>query len=165
VAAKSLKAYALYLLARRDYSTKGLHAKLMERIKKTDALEGEVMPLLEYLKHQGFLSDERFIENYIQSKRQRYGINRISRELTLKVGDGELVNRILMQLFGVDSDSDCNSDYASNQVETAYTLWAKKFKFSFENKEQARQIRFLLYRGFSLSVIKKVLALAKERES
>ena len=147
----SMKAYALYLLARRDYSVKELRSKLVVWSQNhAGAQQHEITAVLEYLQHQDLLSDRRFIDSYIRSKGDKYGPSRLLYELSAKVDDLALVQQMV--------HSCCN-----DEVETAYRIWAKRFNFTEDVKQRSRQIRFLLYRGFNNTVIRKVLSLARER--
>jgi len=100
----SLKARALRLLSLREYSRKGLAAKLEESARyaklssKEDEQESDVIgksvtlqiqEVLDDFEARGWLSDERFAEALVRRRSERYGARKIQDEL---------------QRAGVDSD-------------------------------------------------------------
>jgi regulatory protein len=138
-----LKKKALYFLARRDYA----YHELFEKLNSYTQEEDSIYTVLNELKAKGWLSEERFISSYINSKSKKYGLLKIKHLLYRKSGDIDLVDELLKS-----SDVD--------QLEVAYQLWIKKFGDSFEVLEQktiARGVRFLQSRGFGFDIIKAVL--------
>lgn len=137
----SLKAKALYFLARREYAYQELYSKL----KKYSEDEEEIKSLLDFLRERGWLSEERYIKSYLDSKSKKYGILKIKYALTQKTSNSELVNQVL-------------SENPIDEYSLAYKLWLKKFgAIATERNELAKQIRFLQNKGFSFAVIKKVI--------
>ena len=65
-----IKSKAIYFLARREYAYKELFSKL----KKYSEDLGEIKLVLDDLKRKGFLSEERYIQSYINSKKNKYGL-------------------------------------------------------------------------------------------
>jgi regulatory protein len=81
----------------------------------------------------------------VHARSGRYGSRYIVNELREKGVSAELIEQALPQL----QESD---------LETARTIWAKKFgKQPEDAKERAKQMRFLQSRGFSFPVIAMVL--------
>ena len=89
----SLKARALRLLSLREYSRKGLAAKLTESEARWSKLGGEqaeqtpesrtiqIEAVLDDFEARGWLSDERFAEALVRRRSERYGIRKIADEL------------------------------------------------------------------------------------
>lgn len=140
----SLKSRALNYLARRDHSK----LEIINKLKPFAQLD-EIMEVIRYLENVGFINDVKFICNYITYKQSKMGINRLRLELYRKIGDNSLVDQVL-------------DEFDLDQVDTAYTLWSKKFTYPHDYNEKCKQIRFLLYRGFSIDVINRVLVRAKK---
>lgn len=141
ISMNSLKAKALYYLAKRDYTYKELLLKL-----KTYSQDIEVInTLLDELKQKGWLSEERYIVNYIESKSKKYSLLKIKHTLQQKTDNIQLIEEIL----------------AKSQIDeykTALSIWQKKFGFiPLATKDVAKQARFLQSRGFSFQTIKKIL--------
>lgn len=104
----------------------------------------EVDALLEALAEKGLLSDVRFIESRIQARAQRYGNRRI---------EGELAQHKLVL------DATDKQLLAASELQRAQAVWARKFRApAADAGARAKQMRFLAARGFSMDVIRKVLA-------
>ena len=161
----SLKARALRLLSLREYSRKGLAAKLLESearwakllknelesdsgsdldiAPKASALDIEV--ILDDFEARGWLSDERFAEALVRRRSERYGTRKIQDEL---------------ERAGVDSSKSAQllKTLKETEYQRAYELWSRKFGVTAqEQKERARQYRFLASKGFSSEVVSKVI--------
>ncbi|OYY12342.1 MAG: recombination regulator RecX [Polynucleobacter sp. 24-46-87] len=158
----SLKARALRLLSMREYSRKGLAAKLEESAARmlkfqTPAEDSEVLesviPLttqieavLDDFEARGWLSDQRFAEALVRRRSERFGTRKIQDELAQA---------------GVDSAKtiDLLRNLKETEYQRAHDLWLRKFgALAIEQKERARQYRFLASKGFSSDVVSKVVA-------
>ncbi|QWE26502.1 recombination regulator RecX [Polynucleobacter sp. AP-Ainpum-60-G11] len=158
----SLKARALRLLSMREYSRKGLAAKLEEsaaRMLKLKPLEEDsedlvpAIPLstqieavLDDFEARGWLSDQRFAEALVRRRSERFGTRKIQDELAQA---------------GVDSSktADLLRGLKETEYQRAHELWLRKFgALAIEQKERARQYRFLASKGFSSDVVSKVVA-------
>lgn len=101
--------------------------------------------LLDDLTARGWLSDERATTQFIHAKRSRFGTQRITHELRQRGISDELIAAQLPVL-------------KDSELEIARDVWQKKFgHLPLDQKEKARQMRFLQARGFSMEVIFKVL--------
>ena len=89
----NLKAKAIDFLSRRDYSYSELYTKLKKYTDDLDAIKAVVDEMLE----KKYLNEERFIENFIQSKSKKYGSLKIKHLLHDKVNNRELVNEFYQQ--------------------------------------------------------------------
>jgi regulatory protein len=151
----SLKARALRLLSLREYSRKSLAAKLAEseaRWAKLTEVEldaqasaSNIEAVLNDFEARGWLSDERFAEALVRRRSERYGTRKIQEEL---------------QRAGVDSKQSAKLilDLKETEFERAYELWSKKYGAKAQDqKERARQYRFLASKGFSLDVVARVV--------
>jgi regulatory protein len=153
----SLKARALRLLSLREYSRKGLSAKLAEseaRWSKLGAEQAEQTPefkqsqieaVLDDFETRGWLSDERFAESLVRRRSERYGMRKIADEL---------------ERAGVNSKQSAKLLGALKETEfqRAYDLWARKYGvLAQDQKERARQYRFLASKGFGSEVVAKVI--------
>jgi len=134
-----LRAQAIRLLARREYSRSDLEA----RLRAQGASRAEAMAVLDELAAQGYLSDARFARAFAEQKRGRYSRRSIANELKVK---------------GVDAG---DIDAALADVDDAVALeglWQRRYgKAPEDEREKARQVRFLQSRGFALSAILAML--------
>ena len=158
----SLKARALRLLSMREYSRKGLEAKLTElaaRQVKGDsesskekdplaekALSIQILEVLDDFEKRGWLSDERFAQALVRRRGERFGVRKIQDELE-RAGVGSQESAELLKSL------------KETEFERAKALWLRKFGVVVqEQKERARQYRFLASKGFSSEVISRVVA-------
>ena len=139
---ESLTQTALRLLGRREYTRFELGNKLLLK----GGNQQDVTQLLDDFEHKGWLDDRRYVEAFIRTKRERFGMRKIFRDLEVR-GVGK--NTILEYREEV-----LNGDFA-----VARLVWSKKFSLKPKSPaEWAKQARFLLNRGFDQSTIKKVLS-------
>lgn len=144
----SLRGRALRALARREYSRVELQSKLMPYVIESDS----VGLLLDDLQKRGWLSDARALEQTVRIRSARFGAQRIAHELRQKGFSDELINAALPQL-------------KEGELEAARSVWQRKFTLPPQDqKEKAKQVRFLQSRGFSLDVIFKVMRIADDFE-
>lgn len=139
---------ALRYLAQREYSRRELAQKLSaDRDTREPAELGAV---LDQLEQQGYLSDARMAEQVARTRRSRFGSQRIVHELKSKgVADG-LIHTVLPGL-------------KETELESALQVWRKKFDHPPATREErAKQIRFMMNRGFSMETITQVLTQASE---
>ncbi|MGH8751163.1 MAG: recombination regulator RecX [Burkholderiales bacterium] len=137
----SLRERALRMLARREHSRLELQRKLAPHSGEGDDLEA----LLKDLEQRGWLSERRVVEQVVQTRRGKYGSYRIAQKLREKGIPDELIFEALPAL-------------RKSEYEDAQMLLKKKFGAPpADNRELAKQIRFMQGRGFSLEVILKVL--------
>jgi regulatory protein len=145
----SLRARALQYLARREYSRAELRGKLLPHVQTDENFE-QASPvnldaLLDDLAARGWLSDERAATQLVHAKRSRFGTQRITHELRRKGIAEELISAALPEL-------------KDGELAAAREVWKKKFGTAPQDeREKAKQVRFLQSRGFSLEVVFKVL--------
>ena len=151
----SLKARALRLLSLREYSRKGLAtkltesearwAKLTEREQNPQATALNIEVVLDDFEARGWLSDKRFAEALVRRRSERYGARKIQEELQRAGVDGKQSAELLV-------------DLKKTEFERAYGLWSKKYGVKAQDqKERARQYRFLAGKGFSLDVVARII--------
>jgi regulatory protein len=137
----SIRERALGFLSRREYSRLELKRKLAPHAED----EHEVESLLDDFATRGWLSEARFAEQIVHARRSKYGAQRIVHELKEKGVSADTVAAIL-------------PDLRESELETARAVWSKKFgTLPQDARERAKQMRFMMSRGFSSSTIGKVL--------
>lgn len=138
---RSLKGRALGYLSRREYSRAELSRKLIPFADEADPLEA----LLDELERDGWLSDSRFAESLINRRASRVGTSRIVSELKRHAVSQTLIEETGAQL-------------RETEMARAQAVWRKKYgTLPSTAAERARQARFLMARGFSQSIIGKIL--------
>jgi regulatory protein len=135
-------------LARREHSRAELHAKLLPHVQEGDDLED----VLDELEKKNWLSDARAANLLVDSKRGRFGSQRIAHELRQKGIAETLIDQAMPQL-------------KESELDAAREVWQKKFGvLPQDQKEKARQVRFLQARGFSLDTVFKILKTSSAME-
>ena len=138
----SLKAAAVRLLARREYA----RAELGERLIARGAERAEVERVLDDLERGGYLSDARFAQALVAQKAGRYGKRAIAHELREKRVAPAAAEEALTALAH------------SDELAEATALWERRFGIApKDRREKARQVRFLMARGYGMSVALKVV--------
>ena len=133
----------LDLVSRREHSRHELMQKLAKRYPQTSLIIEEALDKLEINK---ILDDERFAEMYINARaRKGFGPKKIEMELNAKCVDSILISNAL----GV----------YETWLENAQKELKKNFKDQKPTDYQSKmkQKQFLFMRGFSASIIDKVL--------
>ncbi|AJE15935.1 MULTISPECIES: recombination regulator RecX [Stutzerimonas] len=133
---------AMDLLARREHGRAELTRKLRQRGAPAELIEAA----LERLADEGLLSESRYIESFIRGRASSgYGPLRIREELTQRGLPRGEVEQALQA---------CGYDWGE-QLEA---LWQRRFGvLPGDPRERARQTRFLVYRGYPLELIGRLL--------
>lgn len=140
----SLKARAVRYLARREYSRLELRQRLHSYLSEAET-EDDLDSILDDLEQKGYLSDDRFARSKVRSRSARYGNARIAYELKTSGVSTEVIEQAL-------------SEVAESEANRARQLWLKRFGRSPQDfKERSQQMRYLLSRGFSMEVARKVI--------
>ena len=136
----SLKGRALRLLSQREHS----RAELERKLAAHEEEPGTLARALDELQAKGFISEERVVESVIHRRASKLGTARVQQELAAKGLSSESMIEALEQL-------------RSTEFERAREVWSRKFgEPASDPKERARQMRFLLSRGFAAEVVRKV---------
>ena len=147
---ESLKARALKLLARREHSRAELGRKLAAHAKRgtEDGTEdvAEIDRLLDELESRGWLSERRVVEQMVHTRRSRFGMQRIERDLLAKGVSGEAVAGAMR-------------DLKDGELAAAREVWRRKYggRLPRNQAERGKQARYLQGRGFGMDVILKVI--------
>ena len=137
----SLRAQAIRLLARREYARSELEHRLIAK----GAPRNEVGFMLDELIAQGYLSDARYARAMATQKAGGYSRRSIAEALKAKGIARTDIERALVEAEADDG-------------EALRALWQRRFgKPPTDEREKARQVRFLQARGFALSAIFKLL--------
>lgn len=143
--AQALRRKAIALLARRDRSRSEMQ-RLLARRCDDPALVSQV---LDELAERGWLSEARLASQLIDARRSRAGAARIRQEMARRGLDSEVIEAATAGLEASD-------------LEAALALWRRRFGTAAADQAQrARQVRFLLQRGFGHGVALKVLRIAQ----
>lgn len=136
------------MLARRDYA----RAELAARLTTSGASRDEVDALLDELQRLGYLSDARYAGAVVRQKAGHIAPRAIARALHERGVAKEVAAAALAETGPAD------------ELAQAQALWQRRFGVAPANeREKARQLRFLLSRGYTTSIAYRVLRLAGTR--
>lgn len=139
----NLLAKAVAILSRREHSEAELRRKLTQYSEDEKAIDA----VIARLQRENWQSDQRFAENFVALRQERWGNQ-----------------KILHALRGHQLDEDTVSQLKDTLKETefdrALAVWERKFhgRLPTTPQEKAKQMRFLASRGFSADIVRKVLS-------
>ena len=144
----SLKGRALRLLSQREHSRSELERKLAAY----EQAPGELAQVLNDLQARDFINEGRVIDSVMHRRSGKLGATRIKQELASKGLSGEAVTEALAGL-------------RETEYSRALEVWRKKFdRPTTDPNDRAKHMRFLLTRGFSSEVVRKIVQGAGDDE-
>ena len=149
-----LRLAGMDLLARREHGSSELTSKLMKRFRKRDCDPDTIESVVQQLIDEGLLSDERFAASRARQLASRgYGPIRIRNDLRQQKVDQYLS----------DSMSEAFDDGLDWAAEAA-SAYEKKYRgkpiegdWDERQRERARRLRFLQYRGFGAEISRRLV--------
>ena len=142
----SLKGRALRLLSQREHSRKELEQKL----KPHEETPGELTAALDFLAAKDFINEKRVVESVVNRRSTKLGVARVRQELMAKGLPANDIAEAVQTMRGTE-------------FERALVVWRKKFGAPpVDASERAKQVRFLVSRGFAAEVVRRVVAGADE---
>ena len=137
----SLKGRALRLLSQREHS----RAELVRKLSPHEEVPGELAQALDDLQAKGFIDETRVLESVLNHRASKLGNGRIKQELQAKGIAPAAVAQAML-------------DLKDSELERAKGVWQRKFGApAADANERAKHYRFLLTRGFSSEVVRKVV--------
>lgn len=148
--AAKIRIAAMDLLTGREYSRAELATKLNKRFDSHPAIDEVLVKITE----EGLQSDKRFAEAFIRSRIYRgHGLARMRQDIRQKGVADELVARAL-------EEADIN------WYELAKDVATRKFgrRQATDQREKAKRMRFMQYRGFNYDQIKYALGTSDDSD-
>jgi len=142
----SLKGRALRLLSQREHSRKELEQKL----KPHEETPGELAEALDFLAAKDFINEKRVVESVVNRRASKLGAARVRQELVAKgLPPNDIAEAVDAMRF--------------TELERARQVWRRRFGAPpSDASERAKQVRFLVSRGFAPEVVRRVVAGADE---
>ena len=141
-----LKKRALYYLGKRDYSRVELERKILTYSESLKISRVDLELMLDELEEKDWLSDDRFSEQFVLSKKRKFGARKIAHELKLRGVNELIISRVLR-------------DIKDDEFLLAKKIWEKKFnQIPITIDEKAKQIRFMQSRGIEVAIIHQILS-------
>ena len=144
---KKIKARAIRLLSRREYSVSNLKKKLCDYAHLfSPVISSETVELvIEELIKNNWVSDERAVESLINQKITRCGAMRLRMELNKLGVKDELIENSLNKI-------------KSSEYKRAFELLVKRYKHApIDLKEIISQKNFLMRRGFDFDICRRAV--------
>ena len=141
-----LKKRALYYLGKRDYSRVELGRKILTYSESLGIDKVDLELVLNELEEKDWLSDDRFSEQFVLSKKRKFGARKIAYELKLRGVNESIISRVLREI-------------KDDEFLLAKKIWEKKFnQIPITIDEKAKQIRFMQSRGVEVAIIHQILS-------
>jgi len=141
-----LKKRALYYLGKRDYSRVELGRKILTYSESLGIDKVDLELVLNELEEKDWLSDDRFSEQFVLSKKRKFGARKIAYELKLRGVNESIISRVLREI-------------KDDEFLLAKKIWEKKFnQIPITIDEKAKQIRFMQSRGIEVAIIHQILS-------
>ena len=141
-----LKKRALYYLGKRDYSRVELGRKILAYSESLEINKADLELVLDELEEKDWLSDDRFSEQFVLSKKRKFGARKIAYELKLRGVNESIISRVLREI-------------KDDEFLLAKKIWEKKFnQIPITIDEKAKQIRFMQSRGIEVAIIHQILS-------
>ena len=123
-----------------------LRGKILAYSESLEISKVDLELVLDELENKDWLSDNRFSEQFVLSKKRKFGALKIAHELKLRGVNKSIINRVLR-------------DIKDDEFLLAKTIWEKKFnQIPITIDEKAKQIRFMQSRGIDVSIIHQILS-------
>ena len=123
-----------------------LRGKILAYSESLEISKVDLELVLDELENKDWLSDNRFSEQFVLSKKRKFGALKIAHELKLRGVNKSIINRVLR-------------DIKDDEFLLAKKIWEKKFsKIPITIDEKAKQIRFMQSRGIEVTIIHQILS-------
>lgn len=142
---KKANDYAVKLLSYRQRSQKEIEDKMKQKGYDIEIIN----KTLNWLKDYNLINDEDFAKEYVLSKVKKYGSRRIKLELSRKGVDEEIIQTVLEEEIGDDTEYNIALESAKKKI--------KAYQGQERNTIYRKLAAYLQRRGFSYDIISKVL--------
>ena len=123
-----------------------LGRKILTYSESLEISKADLELVLDELEEKDWLSDDRFSEQFVLSKKRKFGARKIAHELKLRGVDESIISRALR-------------DIKDDEFLLAKKIWEKKFnQIPITIDEKAKQIRFMQSRGIEVAIINQILS-------
>jgi regulatory protein len=144
----SLKGRALRALAGRDHS----RVELERKLGSFEEEPGQLAKVLDELQAKGFLDEQRAADSLAHRRGQKLGTARVVQEMRARGLEADAIENATQHL-------------KATEIERAREVWRKKFGSPAQDAaERGKQMRFLITRGFSSEIIRRIVSGASEEE-
>ena len=123
-----------------------LGRKILNYSESLEITKVDLELILDELEKKDWLSDDRFSEQFVLSRKRKFGARKIAHELKLRGINESIISRVLR-------------DIKDDEFLLAKQIWEKKFnQIPITIDEKAKQIRFMQSRGIEVAIIHQILS-------
>jgi regulatory protein len=123
---------------------------LEQKLKPHEETPGELTEALDFLAAKDFINEKRVVESVVNRRSTKLGAARVRQELMAKGLPADDIAEAVRTMRGTE-------------FERALVVWRKKFGAPpSDASERAKQVRFLVSRGFAPDVVRRIVAGADE---
>tara|TARA_B110000208_G_scaffold78700_1_gene100630 strand:+ start:196 stop:594 length:399 start_codon:yes stop_codon:yes gene_type:complete len=123
-----------------------LGRKILTYSESLEVSKADLESVLNELEEKDWLSDDRFSEQFVLSKKRKFGARKIAHELKLRGVDESIISRALREI-------------KDDEFLLAKKIWEKKFnQIPITIDEKAKQIRFMQSRGIEVAIINQIVS-------
>jgi regulatory protein len=138
----SARAVGVRMLARRDYS----RAEFAQRLRARGLPAADIEAALDDFERRGYLCDARYAQALVGARAGRLGSRAIARDLH----DKGIAPAAAKDALSALADRD--------ELADATALWQRRFgRPPVDDRERVKQVRFLIARGYGVSIALKVV--------
>ena len=120
--------------------------KILAYSESLEINKADLESILDELEEKDWLSDDRFSEQFVLSKKRKFGARKIAHELKLRGVNESIISRVLR-------------DIKDDEFLLAKKIWEKKFnQIPITIDEKTKQIRFMQSRGIQVTIIHQILS-------
>ena len=124
--------------------------ELEQKLKPHEETPGELAEALDFLAAKDFINEKRVVESVVNRRASKLGAARVRQELVAKG-------------LPADDIAEAVDAMRSTELVRAMQVWRKRFGTPpSDASERAKQVRFLVSRGFAPEVVRRVVAGADE---
>ena len=123
-----------------------LRGKILAYSESLEISKVDLELVLDELENKDWLSDNRFSEQFVLSKKRKFGALKIAHELKLRGVNESIISRVLR-------------DIKDDEFLLAKKIWETKFnQIPITIDEKDKQIRFMQSRGIEVAIIHQILS-------
>ena len=122
--------------------------EIFTKLDSYELSESDKSFIVEFLKDEGYINDERYCRSYVKSKLslKKWGVNKIKLSLIAKGVDRDIIDEVVSEI-----------DQDSYKEELVNLLKNKKINETDPYKKKAKLIRYAVGKGYSYSLVMEVL--------
>lgn len=142
------------LVSIKDWSRSGLAKRLAQRFRAAPGVQATAQAVADKMVAIGAIDDRRFSRGFLRAKLAKRSLSAAARELAHHGVDKDTIEAAIEELR--------SEGLIAEGADQALSVWRKKFeRYPADDRERAKQSRYMASRGFSYEALSKIWAKAK----